>query len=383
MTATVLNLNFVDPNEQPMFFGEEAGIARFDRMKYPIFDKIKRTQKSFFWNPEEINLTKDDSDFKLLADHERHIFTKNIAYQVLLDSVQERAPLVALIPWISLPELEGCVIWWAAFENIHAQSYQWILQNLYTDPSEVFDSILKDSNIVGRAAAIVRYYDDFINYANLYKALGPGYHEVTTAQDGCSPDEKTYELTLYELKKKLYLALISIYALESIRFYVSFACSFAFGQQGKMVGNADIIRLIAKDESQHVGIPLNIIRNLQRKENDADFLQIMKECEADVYAIFDEVVSQEKEWAAYLFKDGSIIGLNETLLSQYLEHIANKRLKSLGLKQRYQHNDNPFTWLSSWLDAESNQTAPQEKEITDYVINALDTNVNDDNLLDF
>ena len=260
MSHTVLNLNLFDVKDQPMFFGEEAGIARFDKMKYPIFDKIKRTMKSFYWDPEEINLTKDDADFKMMQEHERHIFTKNIAYQVLLDSVQERAPLVALIPWISLPELEGCVIWWAAFENIHAQSYQWILQNLYNDPSEVFDSILQDSNIVQRAAAIVRYYDDFIGYATLYKALGEGYHEVSTAHEGNSIDEKTYDLTKRELKKKLLLALVSIYALESIRFYVSFACSFAFGQQGKMVGNADIIKLIAKDESQHVGIPLNIDR---------------------------------------------------------------------------------------------------------------------------
>jgi ribonucleoside-diphosphate reductase beta chain len=366
-----------------MFFGEEAGIARYDRMKYPIFDKIKRTMKSFYWDPEEINLTKDDADFKMMQEHERHIFTKNIAYQVLLDSVQERAPLVALIPWISLPELEGCVIWWAAFENIHAQSYQWILQNLYNDPSEVFDSILKDSNIVQRAAAIVRYYDDFINYGNLYKALGPGYHEVATAEDGCDIDRKTYNLTKRELKKKLLLALISIYALESIRFYVSFACSFAFGQQGKMIGNADIIKFIAKDESQHVGIPLNIIRNYLRREGDDEMISIFNEIEDEIYAIFDEVVNQEKEWATYLFKDGSIIGLNETLLAQYLEHIANKRLKSLGLKERYQHKDNPFSWLSSWLDAESNQTAPQEKDLTDYAINALDTSVNEDNLLDF
>lgn len=380
---TILNQNSFDLKEQPMFFGEQQGIARFDKMKYPIFDKIRRTMKSFDWNPEEIYLGKDDSDFKKLEPHEQHIFTSNIAYQVLLDSVQERAPLVALLPWVTLPELEGCIIWWAAFENTHAQSYQWILQNLYTDPSEVFDSILDNTDIMVRAEAIVRYYDDFLKYGELYKVFGPGYHEVTTAIDGCSPDTKTYELSLYELKKKLYLAIVSVFALESIRFYVSFACSFAFGQQGKMVGNADIIKLIAKDESQHVGVALNILRNWARKENDPDFTRIIEECEEEVYKIFDEVVDQEKAWATYLFKDGSIIGLNEVLLAQYLEHLANKRLKLLGLKQRYKHTENPFSWLSNWLDSEANQVAPQEREITDYAINSLNTKINEANLINF
>jgi len=384
MTNTVFNLNKVDLNEQPMFFGKKANIARYDQEKYPAFSKATKTMKSFFWNPEEINLQKDASDFKALSDHEKHIFTKNIAYQVLLDSVQERGPLYAFLPWCTLPELEASLIWWAAFEQIHSQSYQWILQNLFPDPATIFDTIMDDSNIMTRAGAIIKYYDDFVQYSEQYRVLGPGTHRLITYPEGphAPQTKEDFELSEYELKRKLYLALVSVYALESIRFYVSFACSFAFGQQGKMKGNADIIKLIAKDEAQHVGITVNILRNLMRKEGDKDFVKIAKDEEETVYQIFDEVVSQEKEWAAYLFKDGSIVGLNETLLCQYLEYLANKRLRGLGLKSRYDANVNPFGWITTWLSSEDEQVAPQEKEVTSYLVNVLDTNVNEENLIE-
>lgn len=383
MSNTVFNVKKVNLNDQPMFFGDKQNIARYDNEKYPAFSKITKTMKSFFWNPEEINLQKDSADFKSLSDHEKHIFTKNIGYQVLLDSVQERGPLFAFLPWVSIPELEASLIWWSAFEQIHGQSYQWILQNVFPDPAIIFDTIIEDENIMNRANAIIRYYDDFVDYSEKYRVLGPGRHRIDHNVDkNDEPAMLEIELSEYELKRKLYLALVSVYALESIRFYVSFACSFAFGQQGKMKGNADIIRLIAKDEAQHVGITVNIIRNLIRKESDKDFTKIAAKEEKTVYKIFDEVVEQEKAWAKYLFKDGSIVGLNEQLLCQYLEHLANKRLKGIGLDKRYEHNQNPFGWISSWLSAEDEQVAPQEKEVTSYLVNVLDTNVNEDNLLD-
>lgn len=390
MEYSVFNVNKVVLNQQPMFFGEHQNIARYDIQKYSIFNKQTKLQKSFFWNPEEISLQKDASDFKSLAPHEKHIFMKNISYQVLLDSVNQHAPLIAFLPWISLPELEATVIWWAAFEQIHSQSYQWILQNIFPDPSIVFDTIIDDENIMSRANTIVHYYDDFIQYSEQVRVLGPGYHEIVSCEIdsatgnalGNSPDKKELTLSMYELKRKLYLALFSVYALESIRFYVSFACSFAFGQQGKMKGNADIIKLIARDEAQHVGITVNILRNL-KKENDPDFKKIIEEEADTVIALFDEVVQQEKDWAKYLFKDGSIIGLNENLLCKYLEFIANKRMKSVGLKPKYDTNADPFGWMTTWLSAEDTQAAPQEKDLTDYLINVLDTTVDEGNLIDF
>lgn len=357
---TVFNSRPVEPGSQYMFFGERLGSARYDKIKNPIFEKLTRTQNSFFWQPEEISLTKDHSDFKDLSPAERHIFTKNISYQILLDSVQERSPVLAFLPWVSSPELEPCILTWSYFEAIHARSYQYILQNVFVDPSQIFDGLAQDKEIMRRAEAVTKYYDDFIDYGNLYRN-GNGH------------------LTL--LKEKFYLALASVYALESIRFYVSFACSFSFAQLGKMTGNGRIIKLIARDESQHMGITMNIIRNYQRGKDDPEMTEIAQRLEPMVAEIFEEAVEQERQWAKYLFKDGSILGLNEELLCQYVEHISGKRMRAIGIKNRYEKVANPFTWMNQWLEGESTQVAPQEAEIVDYRIGSFDSNVKDEELL--
>lgn len=358
---SVLNLSNNSMLDEPIFFGKSAGIARFDKEKYPIFSKLRKLQKSLFWNPEEINLQKDSIDFKSLQPHEKHIFTKNIAYQILLDSVQERSPLFAFLPWVSHPELETCIITWSFFEMIHAESYQWILKNLYPNPSVVFDSVLNDDAIINRAVSVIRYYDDFISYADRHKV-------------------KDKTCTSKELKRKMYLALVAVYALEGLRFYVSFASSFSFGKLGKMTGNASIVKLIAKDEAQHVAITLNIIKVLKQEE-DLEWQQIVKESELDCYNLFDEVVQQEKDWAEYLFKDGSIVGLNPKILGDYVEFTANKRLKSIGLKQQYSVTSDPLSWMSSYINGDEVQVAPQEQEITDYRSNVIDSFINESDLM--
>jgi ribonucleoside-diphosphate reductase beta chain len=272
-------------------------------------------------------------------------------------------------------------LWWTSFEQIHSKSYQWILQNVFPNPSVTFDTITLDPNIVDRAKAIIKFYDDFISYSNDVRSMGFGDHTLTSVSPSGEAVTRQVSLNLRELKRRLYLALMSVYVLESIRFYVSFACSFAFGQRGIMVGNANIIKLIARDEAQHVGLVVNILKNLVKHEGD--YAQIAVEVHDEVMNMFDEAVAQEREWIKYLFKDGSLIGLNETLLNQYLEHIANKRLKTAGFKPRYDGQQNPFGWLSSWLSTEDYQVAPQEQEITDYLIGAINADVDDSNLIDF
>lgn len=359
---TVLNTTVFELQDEPLFFGKQQGLARFDKEKYPIFSKLRKLQKSLFWNPEEINLQKDAIDFKSLQPHEKHIFTKNIAYQILLDSVQERAPLYAFLPWVTHPELETCIITWAFFEEIHSESYQWILRNLYANPTEVFDSVLEDKAILDRAKSIVKYYDDFIQAADSYK----------TNKDS---------ITLFELKKLLYLALVSVYALEGIRFFASFACSFSFAKLGKLTGNGSIIKLICRDEVQHIAIVSNILKILKNSD-DADWQKIVKICELDIYTIFDDVVQQEKDWAEYLFKDGVLIGLNAKILADYVEFTANKRLKTIGLRPTYTTTVDPLPWMNSFVNGDEVQVAPQEQEITDYRVNVLDVNFDEDTLLD-
>lgn len=364
----------VDFTTQPMFFGEEPNVARYDVQKYSIFEKLTDQQLSFFWRPDEVDLTKDTRDFKRLEEHEKFIFLSNLKYQILLDSVQGRSPNIALLPFVSIPELEVCIETWSFFETIHSRSYTHIIRNIMSDPSEVFDAILDDDKILARAESVTQYYNDFIEYANLYQLLGEGKHTI---------NGKRVEVTTKELKRKLYLTMISVFILEGIRFYVSFACSFAFAERDKMEGNAKIISLIARDEALHLGISTNILRNFMNKENDKEMLEVIAENEETVYQMFEDAVQEEKEWAAYLFKDGTLIGLNEQLLCDYVEFMANKRMRSLGLKGPYDQPNNPLTWTQYWLSSKEKQVAPQETEIESYLVGAIENDVREDTFDNF
>ena len=353
---TVFNKKKVNTLKQPMFFGEQLNTQRYDEFKYPIFDKLTQKQLGFFWRPEEVSLQKDRNDYQSLDKGQKHIFTANLKYQTMLDSVQGRGPVLALLPHVSIPELEGCIIAWDFMESIHSRSYTYIVKNLYSNPSEIFDTILDTKEIISRADSVTKDYDDFIEYA------------------------KRNKRDTYELKKKFYKMLISINILEGIRFYVSFACSFGFGELRLMEGSAKIISLIARDESQHLAITQHIIKNYQKNEKDKVMLKVMKDCEQEVYDMYSTAVEEEKEWAKYLMKDGSMIGLSETLLGNYVEWIANKRLRAIGLKPIYDRpiRTNPLPWTQHWLSSRGLQNAPQETEIESYIIGGIKQDIKED-----
>ena len=334
---TVFNTTKVDNTKQKMFFGPPLGVQRYDKFKYPVFDKLTQQQLGYFWRPEEVSLQKDRADYHTLNTAQKHIFTSNLKYQILLDSVQGRGPGMAFMPYCSLPELEGAMNIWQTMEMVHSRSYTHIIKNVYADPSEVFDTILEDEKILSRAQSVTRSYDEFLQAATEWGAGNQWQHElegVPSAQE-----------TLYELKRKLYRAVANVYILEGIRFYVSFACSFAFGELKLLEGSAKIIGLIARDESQHMTITQNII-NKWKEGDDPDMVTIAKEEEENVYQMFRNCVEEEKLWAEYLFKDGSIIGLNDKLLAKYVEWTANRRLKSIGLKAIFDTpiTNNPLPW---------------------------------------
>jgi len=351
----VFNTKEVDWTKQPMFFGEEPNVQRFDQQKYPIFEKLNQQQLGFFWRPEEVSLQKDRNDYHLLSEEQKHIFTANLKYQTLLDSVQGRGPCLAFLPYCSLPELESLLVAWDFMETIHSRSYTYIMKNVYPNPTAVLDTIVQTPEIMARAETVTDAYDKFIDYAQKH------YNQV---------DRK-------ELKKLLYLNLINVNILEGIRFYVSFACSFAFGELKLMEGSAKIISLIARDENLHLAITQNIINNYRNKENDKEMLQVMKECEQEVYDMYDVAVQQEKDWAEYLFKEGSMIGLNATLLNQYVEFMANRRMRSIGLTPPYEQSvrNNPLPWTEHWLNSRGLQNAPQETEIESYVVGSIKQDV--------
>jgi len=373
---TVFNSVKVDNKKQPMFFGAPLGVQRYDSYKYPVFDKLTQQQLGYFWRPEEVSLQKDRADYQTLRPEQKHIFTSNLKYQIMLDSVQGRGPGMAFIPYCSLPELEACMTIWETMEMIHSRSYTYIIKNVYSDPSEVFDTILDDEKILSRAKTVTAAYDELIAAAQQYGNTNDWQH----AKEGVYYAQES----LKELKRKLYRAVVNVNILEGIRFYVSFACTFAFGELKLMEGSSKIISLIARDESQHLVITQNILKNWANGD-DPTILEIMKEEEENVYEMFKTAVEEEKMWADYLFKDGSMIGLNAKLLGSYVEYIANRRMKSIGLKPIFDTpmSNNPLPWTQHWLNSKMMQNAPQETEIESYVIGGIKQDVKKDSFAGF
>jgi len=338
-----------------MFFDNGVDIARYDQVKYPQLEKITDKQLGFFWRPEEVDVSKDKKDFGELTAHEKHIFTSNLKRQILLDSVQGRAPNLAFLPIASLPEIENWIETWSFFETIHSRSYTHIIRNIYPNPSEVFDTMLDIKEIVKCGADISKYYDELIADNNT----------ATNKMDH---------------KRSLYMCLMSANALEGIRFYVSFACSWAFAELKKMEGNAKIIKFIARDENTHLAATTVMLRNLLKE--DKDFEKIAKKYEKQVVQLFIDVIEQEKEWARYLFKDGSMIGLNGTILENYVEWIGCKRMRALGLPCPYTVPQmNPLPWTEKWISGGNVQVAPQETEISSYVVGGVKQDVDNKTLV--
>lgn len=374
MKYSVFNERPVNALTEPMFFGAPVNIARYDVQRYPVFERLIEKQLSFFWRPEEVDVSRDKIDFNNLPDHEQHIFISNLKYQTLLDSIQGRSPNVAFLPLVSLPELETWIETWSFSETVHSRSYTHILRNIVVAPGVIFDDIMVNEEILKRASDIGQYYDELIRLGQLYNLLGEGSHQI---------DGKVVNVSLRALKKALYLCMMSVNALEAIRFYVSFACSFAFAERKIMEGNAKIIRLIARDEALHLNSTQHIISIMQSGRDDPEMAEIAAECETEAYNLFLKAAEQEKEWAKYLFKDGSMIGLNEQILCQYVEYITNQRMKSVNLAAPYPEQSNPLPWMKNWLESDAVQVAPQEVEVSSYLVGQIDSAVDEDDLKGF
>ena len=344
---SVFHTEKIDFTTQPAFFGPRVNIARYDKQRYRIFETLTDKQLGFFWRPEEVDISRDSKDFKNLTEHEQHIFTSNLKRQILLDSVQGRGPVETFMPLCSLPELENWLVTWAFSETIHSRSYTHIIRNVYPDPSKVFDELLDIQEIVDCAKSISKYYDNLAE----------------------NPSEKN-----------LWLALNAVNALEGIRFYVSFACSWAFAELKKMEGNAKIIKFIARDENVHMASTQQLIKLLPKE--DPVYAQIAIDTQDEVKQIFRDVLDQEKEWAEYLFKEGSMIGLNAELLGEYVEWLGNKRMYAIGLSNERGGSD-PLPWTQKWISGSEVQVAPQETEITSYIVGGIKKDLDDDTFKDF
>jgi ribonucleotide reductase beta subunit family protein with ferritin-like domain len=350
---TIFNTKNIDPMTQPLFLGKDLGVQRYDILKYPIFKDLDSRQMMNFWRPEEIELKKDRADFQTLTDNEKFIFTSNLKYQTMLDSVICRG-VPTLLGFVTNTELEACLMTWQFFEKIHSQSYSYIIQNVYSDSKDVFGGIYEDEQIVNRAKGAIQDYNNLMGMS-------------------CDNNKPS------EIKKQIYMTIVSINILEAVRFYVSFICSFAFAENKKMIGNADIIKLIKRDEALHLYNTQEILKILNSNE-DEGFVKVAKDCESKACEMFESAAQEEKEWASYLFKDGSIIGLNETVLHNYVDWLCHSRRKAIGLPYENGFKNPIAGWTDPWMNSESVQVAPQEHEITSYKIGASKNDLED---LDF
>jgi len=374
MTYSTFNQTKNNPLIEPMFLGNSVNVSRFDQQKLPIFEKLIEKQISFFWRPEEVDISKDRMDWQKLTSSEQHIFISNLKYQTLLDSIAARSVNVTFLPLVSLPEIETWIETWGFFETIHSRSYTHILRNLFTDPSEVFDDILINENILNRASDIAKFFDDVILTTQLLQSQGEGSYEV---------EGRTFEVSQRKLKERLFLCMCSVNALEAVRFYVSFACSFAFAERELLEGNSKIIKLIARDESVHLTGTQHILNLWAEGKDDPEMKEISEQMKDQGLQIFLDVVEQEKDWADYLFKDGSMIGMNSEILKQYVEYIANQRLIAIGHQPPFATKTNPLPWINAYLVSDNVQVAPQESEISSYLVGQIDSELDNDEFDDF
>jgi ribonucleoside-diphosphate reductase beta chain len=345
-----------------MFLDPEGPVTiqRFEEVKYKKIADFETTARGFFWVPEEISLTKDANDFKDASEAVKHIFTSNLLRQTALDSLQGRAPSQVFTPVVSLPELEALIYNWSFFEtNIHSRSYSHIIRNIYNIPKDVFNTIHDTTEIVDMASSVGLYYDE-LHQVNCRKELGIDVNEK-------------------EHIKAIYMALHASYALEAFRFMVSFATSLAMVENKIFIGNGNIISLILQDELLHKGWTAYLINQVVKE--DSRFAQVKSECEAEVYQLYLDVIKEEKDWADYLFKMGPVIGLNATVLKDFVDYTAVGALKEIGIRYNSPApKSTPIPWFNKHSDTSKKQSALQETESTNYVIGVMSESLNYDDL---
>lgn len=365
MTVFNQNTNY-DYKKQPMFFGDSTSVARYEDPNHPFIEQLTTQALSFYWRPEEVNLMTDSSQFKTLSATDQRTFTLNLLYQAIMDTVQGSAPAEILGAICSDIGIDTWIQTWTFFETIHSRSYTHIIRNIYSNPSEIFDSIVLDDEIMERAASICHYYDELEKLSVLYRA--DKIRGKATAKQ------------LYELKKAFYLCLHTINALEAIRFFVSFINTFNFFETMKvMEGNAKIMGFIARDENLHHQSTRYIIQRLQSGSEGEEWVKIASECRDEATKIFLLTNEQEKAWSKYVYRDGAPKGLNVELMCSYIDYATVPRMDELGLDHSSitPPKRNPFPWLSHFLKASSVQAAPQEVEIKSYLISQIDNDITD------
>lgn len=377
---SVFNREHVDIMTEPMFFGSDLGIARYDIQRHQVFEELIEKQLSFFWRPEEISLATDRIQYLNMSDVEKRFFTENLRYQTLLDSIQGRAPARVFGPVVSDPTLDTWLQTWTFSETIHSRSYTHIMRNCFIDPASEFDQIIDNPAIMKRAESIGQYYDDVLVKIREYEDAKESFSRSSENEfdlDAYSDSISYVEETKRNLMESIYLCMHCVNALEAIRFYVSFACTFSFAERGLLEGNAKIMKFIARDEQLHLKGTQYIIRQWQTGVDGDEWKQIAEELEGEATKIFLDVVEQEKEWVDHLFAMGAIPNLSPEILKTYVEYLADSRMRAAGLKSPFSVRRHPLPWMRKWLNSDEVQNAAQEVEIM-YLVSQVNTDLTDE-----
>lgn len=378
----ILDFNKIPDYAKRHMFLDPAGpvtVQRYDEFAYPGLAKYVETQKGSFWIPKEVTLTKDTIDFKNASSAVRHIYTSNLLRQTMLDSIQGRSPVQVFTPISSVPEIEALVMWWSAFEQIHSDSYSHIIRNVYQMPSEQFNAIHGVPEITSMASDIMKYYDA-LHVLNSKKAV---YEHLISLEDGpCMDDilECKLNVTEHEHIKATYLALVASYGLEAIRFMVSFATSLGMVENRLFIGSGNIISLILQDETLHTEWTAWIINKITKE--DPRFREVKEECREEVKDMLMSIIREEKMWAKYLFKEGSVIGLNQNVMTAFVDWTAQERLKQIGVPYNAGVKSTPLPWFNKHFNTNKKQSALQENESVSYIIGSMQGSINYNELPD-
>ena len=358
-----------ETTEQPLFFGCARNTQRFDKVKYEFLDKLNVRMQSFFWRPEEISMKKDKVDFnEFCSDTEKFIVTTQLQKLVMLDSLQGRGPILTFSQLTTNPEFENCMLTWEFFEGaIHSRSYSYNVEQVYSNPSEVFDESWKNKILLKHTDTIVDEYNKLYNLVIDY---------VKATNSGKTVSEEF----MHSLKRQLILAWVSVNILEGIRFYPGFAAVWGITEfTGRIPGTSLILQLIARDENQHMALTQWVL-NKMRKDDSEGFTEIFKEVTPEIYDMYWKACEEECEWTDLLYSEGSLLGLNAEIGKQYIKYLVNQRLKAIGLRPIYpEMTRNPIPWVEKWLEFSKIEGALQEEEAIDYKMGAINHNIDTDN----
>ncbi len=358
----------------PLFLGQGMSLHDMVDTTFPEIENLALTQRAQYWIETETDLSSDQMQWPTLPVNIQDIAVLNLAWQSHGDSIAGRAPIMAIMPFVTNPELEELINQWQYFEQIHSRTYQHIIRSIFPDPERIRNKVANLEQSMDRLEAITREFDKLSQLAALHTLIELNsithYEACIISNSDIDMDDDAEEIFKYACKKQLVKAFASLYALESIQFFASFACTFKLADEKVMSGTADLLKLIAKDEALHTRFTMEILNTLKR---DEEFAPIFDELVPFFEEVMYEIVGAEYKWADYLFSEGrKMVGLNAVLMKEYVDYLATGAFAAVGMKYNKPMSEHPLPWVEFYLNPSMVQVAPQERDNGNYRVGQID-----------